>query len=298
MILVIGASGRVGGELLGQYGGEEVMARLLERQMRLRVLTPSAHLTKAFEARGMDAVCWDTLDDELLERACRDVSRLFLVTPGSAEQVTLQCRAIAAAARAGVRQIVKISDLGAEPGSDLVHAQWNWTIEAAIRESGVPYTFIRPRFFMQTLLLVVAPSVMAEDVFFAPPGNGRVALVDVRDIADVAVAALVEPGHAHRVYELTGPEELSFTDVARILSEGLQRDIRCVETPPEEVRSSLVQSGLPGWFADDLVEAFSRVRDGRSAGLTGTVSDVAGHPARALAEFVQANRDAFQTAYV
>lgn len=298
MILVIGASGRVGGELLGQFGGEEVLSRLTARHEPLRILAQSASQAAAFEAQGLEAVWGDLGRAETLDRAFRGVTSLFLVTPGSAEQVTLQCHAIAAAARAGVRRIVKISDLGSDPDSPILHARWNWAIEEAILRSGVPYTLLRPRFFMQNFLLVIAPSVTAEDAFFAPTGDGRVPFVDVRDVAEVAVAALTEDGHANRRYELTGPEDLSFSDVARILSGAVNRDVCFEDVAPEAARAALVQSGLPGWFADDLVEVFGQVRDGRCAGVTATVQEITGHPARSLRDFLRDHRNAFQTAYV
>lgn len=298
MILVIGASGRVGGELLGQFGGGEVLRQLADRYAPVRILAQNAAQAASFDAQGWETVLWDPLDDATLDRACRGISKLFLVTPGSSEQVALQCRAIAAAARAGVRHVVKISDLGSSEDSSLIHARWNWTIEQAIRQAGLAYTFVRPQFFMQNFLLVVAPSVIAEDVFFAPAGEGRVPFVDVRDIAAVAVAALLEPGHEHRIYDVTGPENLSFADVARILSEAINRDVRYVEVSPEESLEGLVRSGLPDWFATDLVALFTQVKEGLTVSLSTAVEDVTHHPARSLGQFLRENREAFQTAYV
>lgn len=298
MILVIGASGRVGGELLGQFGGLEVLRLLAERKVPVRVLAQTAAQAANFEARGLEARQWDPEEPGAVAAAFAGVHKLFLVTPGSAEQVALQRGAIAAAVRAGVRHVVKISDLGASADTPLLHARWNWEVEEAIRASGLAYTFLRDRFFMQNFLLVIAPSVMAEDAFFAPSGEGRLPFVDLRDIAEVAVAALTEDGHENRVYDLTGPEALSFGDVARLLSEAVHRDIRYEEVPADEARANLVRSGLPEWFAQDVVGLLGEARDGHSAGVSTTVAEVTHHPARTLGQFLREHREAFQTAHV
>lgn len=235
---------------------------------------------------------------ETLDPAFAGVTKVFIVTPGSADQVTIQCNAIQAAARAGVQQIVKISDLGAGPDSPLAHARWNWEIEQALIASGLSYTILRPMFFMQNFLIVIAPSVTAEDAFFAPTGDGRVPFVDLRDIAEVAVAALTEDGHANRIYDITGPEDLSFADVARILSETVSRHIRFEDVAPEAAFEALVRMGLPEWFARDLIALFAIVKDGHAAGVSSTVAEVTRHPARSLQQFLRENREAFQTAYV
>lgn len=289
MILVIGATGRVGGE---------VLAQLVAKGAPLRVLVQNAAQAATFEAQGV-AVAWgDLRRPETLDPAFQGVTKLFLVTPGAPDQVEVQCNAITAAQRAGVQQVVKISDLGASPHSPLVHARWNWEVEQVLVKSGLPYTILRPQFFMQNFLLVLAPSVTAEDAFFAPSGSGRVPFVDIRDIAEVAVAALTEKGHENRIYDLTGPEDLSFADVARILSDTISRDIRCEDVSPEAALDSLVRQGLPGWFAQDLVALFGLVKEGHAAGVSTTVWEVTHHPARPLRQFLKENRAAFQTAHV
>ncbi|HEY9854630.1 MAG TPA: SDR family oxidoreductase [Stenomitos sp.] len=298
MILVIGASGRVGGELLGQFGGLEVLKLLGERDRPVRVLAQHAVQAASFEAKGLETALWAPGSSEPLEAAFSGVSRLFLVTPGSAEQVDLQLQAIRAAAKAGIQQIVKISDLGSSATSPIQHARWNWELEQAILRTGVAYTFLRADFFMQNFLLVIAPTVTAEDVFFVPSGEGRVPFVDLRDIAEVAVAALTEPGHENRVYDLTGPESLSFGDVARILSEAINRDVTYEDVAPETARETLVRSGLPDWFAHDLVELFGQVKEGLCAEVSSDVPAVTHHPARSLRDFLGEARESFQTAYV
>jgi len=271
---------------------------LVAKRLPVRVLVQSAAQAATFEAMGLETVLWEAGTSESLMPAFQGVTKLFLVTPGSSEQVALQCEAIATAAKAGVRQIVKISDLGSSPDSHLVHARWNGEIEQAILRSGVAYTFLRPEFFMQNFLLVIAPTVTAEDAFFAPTGEGRVPFVDIRDIAEVAVAALSEPGHENRIYDLTGPENLSFGDVARILSEAVNRDISYEDVAPEVARETLVRTGLPDWFAGDLVELFSQVRAGHGGAVSSAVADVTHHPARSLRQFLREHRDDFQTAFV
>lgn len=289
MILVIGATGRVGGE---------VLAQLVAKGVPLRVLAQHAAQAAALEARGVETVVGDLRRPETLDPAFQGVNKLFIVTPGASDQVVIQSNAIDAAVRAGVKHVVKVSDLGASPRSPLSHARWNWEIEQVLIKSGLPYTILRPQFFMQNFLLVIAPSVAAEDAFFAPTGEGRVPFVDIRDIAEVAVAALTDTGHENRIYDLTGPEDLSFADVARILTNTIQRDIRFEDVEPDAARETLVRLGLPTWFANDLVSLFAIVKEGQASGVSATVAEVTHHPARSLEQFLKEHREAFQTAHI
>jgi uncharacterized protein YbjT (DUF2867 family) len=111
--------------------------------------------------------------------------------------------------------------------------------------------------------------------------------VDVRDLADVALAALTSSQHDNKSYALTGPDALTFAEMAHQLSRAVGRTITCVDVPPESMRAALANLGFPAWQADGLLEEFAMYRRGEAAGVAPGVRDALGRPPRAFAEFAR-----------
>jgi uncharacterized protein YbjT (DUF2867 family) len=112
-----------------------------------------------------------------------------------------------------------------------------------------------------------------------------VSVVDVRDIADAAEAALTVPGHEGRTYDLTGPEALTHAEMAGILSGTLGREVRFVDIAPEAMREALARLGMPDWQADGLIEDYAHYRRGEAAAVTTGVRDATGSEPRRFAQF-------------
>jgi uncharacterized protein YbjT (DUF2867 family) len=125
------------------------------------------------------------------------------------------------------------------------------------------------------------------DAIFTAAGDGRVAMIDARDIAAVAVAALTTPGHEGKIYTLTGPEALTFDDVANTLSQRPGMQIRHVRVSVDDVRTALESAGVAAWFADDMARLHATLAAGYEDLVTDDVSAVTGKPARTLAQFVR-----------
>jgi uncharacterized protein YbjT (DUF2867 family) len=123
--------------------------------------------------------------------------------------------------------------------------------------------------------------------------DGRQSLVDVRDIADVAVAALTGSGQEGRIYEITGPEALSYHDVAATLSASLGKPVRYVDVPAEAALDSLLKGGLPEWNARALVELYGVIATRAAARVTDTVERLTGHPPISFAQFARDHAGAF-----
>ena len=211
MILLIGATGRIGSEVVSQLAAADERPRILVRD--------SAAARQRFGER-VHLIDGDLDQPETIEAALAGVDRVFLVTTQSIHQPSWERAVIRAAARSGVDHLVKLSVFRADEHSPLQIARQHWQTEQELVESGLAATILRPVFFMQNLLAMVRGDAIA-----TAAGDGRVAMIDVRDIAAVAVAALTRPGHAGKTYTLTGPEALSFDDVARILSHQAGRQI-------------------------------------------------------------------------
>ncbi len=155
-----------------------------------------------------------------------------------------------------------------------------------LRESGLDHTILRPTGFMQNTL-AFAGSISSEGGFYAPLADARVAWVDVRDIAAVAAVALTEEGHEGQTYEVTGPEAVSYEQVAEALSRATGKRIEHVSVPPEQLAASLRQAGLPDWYAKDMAALQEGFAAGRGETVTDVVREVAKRDPRTLEAFAR-----------
>jgi len=274
MMVITGATGQVGGE---------VLRRLVQRDVHVRALVRNPAKAQSVRRRGVETVEGDFARPETLVRALEGADTMFLTCANVPEQVELESDAIEAAVRAGVRRVVKLSVLGAQAGSPVPFRDWHGRIEERLRDSGTDFTILRPNFFMQGLPGLVG----ADGNIHAPTGDGRVGWVDVRDVADVAARALTEERHEGKTYTITGPESLSLAEVADKLSEAAGREIRHIDVSSEAAREGMVSSGMSEWFAEALLTLFAAIRRGGLDAVTDTVSSVGRVEPRPVATFAR-----------
>ncbi len=215
---------------------------------------------------------------------------MFLLTTQSSQQPDWEQGVIQAATRAGVSHLVKLSVFRADEQSPLQIARQHGQAERALARSGLAYTVLRPVFVMQNLLGMVrggtiAAAAAATTTTTTTTGDGRVAMVDARDTAAVAVAALTSHGHAGKVNTLTGPQALSFDEVARIVSQQTGRQFRHVRVSPDAVRDALQARGVAAWFAADMAKLQTMLAAGYEEVVTDDIRSVTGSPPRTLAQF-------------
>jgi (4-alkanoyl-5-oxo-2,5-dihydrofuran-3-yl)methyl phosphate reductase len=279
MILITGASGTVGRALTQQ---------LLETRQPVRVLTRNAK--KLSDLNGKVEVAVGDLDKpETLRPALEGVVRLFLVTASTQQDANV----LQVAKEVGVRQVVKLSTLEAVDPLMIEHVKWHREREELIRASGLAWTFLRPTMFMSTAL-EWADSIRQIGVFYYPGGKGRVPAVDPWDIAAVAAASLTESGHEGQAYALTGPEALSFGDMAGILSKVLEKPVRYMDIPDEAVAEQMHNAGLPDYVIEGLIGTFAAIRAGRLGYCTEDVEKITGRQAQSFEMWCREHVDAFQ----
>ena len=190
-----------------------------------------------------------------------------------------------------MRRIVKLSAIDAAIGSPVAFADAHGRIEAHLRASGVDHVLLKPT-FMMTNLLGRGRAACARPGRSSCPGAGaKIAMIDPRDVADVAAVALTEP--VARELVLTGPAVVTFDDVAAELSAVTGRRIGFVPVPDDAAVGQLVAAGAPEWFATNLVTLFGLLRQGAQAQTRDTVRDVLGREPRSLAAFVRDHAAAF-----
>jgi uncharacterized protein YbjT (DUF2867 family) len=273
VIAVTGATGSVGRALVAELAAHGVRPRLLVRPDTPRVA----------EVAGYgEVVPADLRRPTTLDAALRGVERLFLLTPFQPDQGVMQLSLIEAAQRCGVRTVVKLSALGADPDAEtLIHRQ-HGRADQALVESGLRYVLLRPNAFMQNVRQWL-PTIERFDAIVLPAGDARVSMVDVRDIAAVAARILLDPRIRSGRHDLTGPAALSYAEVARELSMVAGRPIRHLDVTEAEAATMMRAADVPDWAIRARLELYATYRQGAAEVVTTTVSDVTGRPARGFA---------------
>lgn len=284
MILITGATGTNGRELAHLLAARGVAARAMVRD-------PGKAADLA-ALDGIDVVAGDFDDAASLAAALEGVERAFLVTPSSARAEAQQLGFIAAAKAAGVQQVVKLSQFAADASSPVRFLRYHAAVESVLRDSGMAWTFLRPNLFMQGLL-GFAGMIRDQGMLAAPIGEERVSLVDVRDIAATAAAALTGDGHAGKTYTLTGPEALTHAEVAAQIAAATGRPVRFVPISPEQMRAALGGMGMDPWQADGLIEDYAHYARGEARAIDNGVQAATGSAPRSFAAFAHDNAGAF-----
>ena len=286
MILMVGATGLVGSATLRQ---------LTARSVPVRALVRNAEKASTLAGPGVETVIGDLEQPASLDAALDGVTRALLISPLHPRQVEWQGNCVEVARRAGAVHIVKLSGLGTAPDSPLCSGRWHAQTERHIADAGLPFTYLHPPFFMQNLLRSAAV-IAAQGVLLASMQAGKIAMVDARDVAAVAVAALTSDGHVGKTYTITGPEALSFQEVAQKLATATGRPVSYQNIPLASVRQEMVATGLPAWLVEVRMEFATALRDGYAAAVTGTVQAVTGQPARTLDAFAREHAALFRGA--
>ena len=284
MNLIIGGTGKIGTELVKQLSATGAKVRALVRDPKQ---------ARAIKGPGVEIVKGDLGNPKSLDAALEGINRVFLVSPADPFQVELQGNLVQAAKRAGIRLLVKLSVYGAAPDASSVFMRWHWLTEQEIRSSGVPFTFLRPNFFMQNFL-GYAGAIAGPGVITGAAGEGKVSLVDVRDIAAAGVAVLTGIGHEGKAYELTGPEALSFREIADRFSTILGKTVTYQDLAPGDAMLGMRKMGMPAWMADAFTQLGLLFRTGAGSRISSAITDLTRKRPRTLDDFIRENLEAFR----
>lgn len=283
MILITGASGNVGKEVLKQIVATGAQVRAAFQSVSKAAIAPS----------GVDIVTMDYNQPQTLQAALKGVDRVFLVGPPTSNLTALERKAVDEVKQSGARHIVKLSAMG---GRVAIFPRQHADSEDYIKSSGLAYTFLRSNGFAQNFVLYNAPTINSQNAFYGSQGEGKVSHIDLRDIAAVAVKTLTESGHDGQAYTLTGPEALSNTRVAEILSDDTGREIKYVDLPGEQFKQALVAAGLPDWSANALNDLQQFYRAGGASAVTGDAEKILGRKPISFEQFSRDYAQAFQKA--
>ncbi len=270
-VLVTGATGTVGSEVVKQLSaaGVSVRAAIHSPEKRDRI-----------KGKGIETVRFDYENPLTMREALKGIDKLYLLTPVAKNMVELVKSVTSEAKTAGIRHIVRQSAFGSQLEETLLQ-RWHFAAEEAIEASGIPHTILRPNFFMQNYLTYPA----VDGAYYLPLGTARISVVDVRDIAAVAVEVLREKGHEGHVYPITGPEAITAAEAVALITKASKGHFRYVDAPPDEARKGMLAGGMPEWLTDAMLELFAWARSGKMSEVRNTVEQVVGRKPHSFARF-------------
>jgi uncharacterized protein YbjT (DUF2867 family) len=290
-ILVTGATGTVGSEVVKQLSSDSTDV----------IIKAAVHSTenvkKVVKSDKVKPIQIDYNKPETLKEALRDVDKLFFVTPESPDASKLASNMITEGKNAGIRHIVKLSTIGADTEAPVASFRLHRQAEKMIEESGIPYTFLRPHGFMQNFINWYSPTIKSSNAFYPPAGDVKSSDVDVRDIAAVAVQALINNNGGRyngKVYDITGPEAISYGDAARILSEQVGKKISYVNLSEEEYKRAMKDLGIGDWWINGILEVIEWYRKGHGSEVSSAVEEVTGKKPISFSQFVKDYAQAFR----
>jgi uncharacterized protein YbjT (DUF2867 family) len=282
-LLITGATGMIGSLLT-----EALVARGVEFSVMLR---PGDSGDRFAGKPGVTATEGDFDDPASLRKALEGVDRAFLLTNSTERTEAQQIAFVEAAQAQRVEQVVYLSQLAADQRSPVRFLRYHGAVEAAFVSSTVGWTFVRPNLILQAYV-PFAP-VIGQGLLQAPIGDAPVSVVDARDIAAVAVAALTEDGHAGKTYTVTGPAAVAHAEIATELGNAIGRPVRFESIPPEAFLVALTGAGMPEWQAEGLVEDYAHYGRGEASAVSPDVAHVTSMSARSLHDFAADYAHAF-----
>jgi uncharacterized protein YbjT (DUF2867 family) len=286
MILVTGATSAV---------GKAVIKELLARKVLVRAFLRQPVDAAKLQAQGVEAFLGDMTKQASVAQALQGIESVYLITPVAEYLLETEGLWAQEGKKAGIRHLVKQSEIGADPQSLSPLLQYHGRAEDAIRTSGVPYTILRTLYFMQNFAPMYAHSIITRGMIYAPLADARMSYVDARDVGAVAARLLTKEGHHYQEYEVTGPEAITCTQLAEIFSSLLHTPVHYATISDEETEKALLGRYSP-WRARAVVTLLQFYRQGGGNLVTPVVDEVTGRKPCTAAAFISEHLQSFQAA--
>jgi uncharacterized protein YbjT (DUF2867 family) len=288
-ILVTGATGTVGSEVVNQLSN-------VKSDFKIKAAIHSVEDTRKIQNfQRVEPIQMDYDTREGLQEAFNEADKVFLLTHASPKSAVHETNLIAEAKKSGIRHIVKQSIMGADLEADVEAMRLHRQSEKMIEESGIPYTFLRPNEFMQGFINFQGSSIKNNGAFYIPAEDSKVSFVDARDIASVAVEALVGgEEHYNKTYMITGSEALSYYQAAETLSNATGKKIDYVNISDEDARGAMKEVGLDDWLINTISDLYIYFRKGYASHISPAIEEVTGKKPKTFAQFAKDYAEAFR----
>ena len=268
-ILLTGATGNT---------GQVVAEQLSSRGIPFVAMVRSEPNRRNLEAVGVATIAGDFDDSNSLARALKGIEKAYLVCTPDEHVIPRELAFIRMAKAAGVRHVVKCSAFWAALDGPTQNLRAHGKIERELIDSGMDYTIVRPHGFMQTLTLFNWNMIERAGVISMPAGDGGIPLIDVRDVAAVAVLALTEPGHVGKIYDLTGPAVMNMYEQAEILGRVLGRPITYIAGNERQLTMIMKLLGVPEVPSEHVIKIFRLQREHAMEETTPTLRELGIEP--------------------
>lgn len=272
--------------------GRMLTSRLATAGYSVRALVRNLSSAQSLVQPNVQLFEGDLNDPATLESAFENVDRAFIATAIVPNTVELFQNFFDAAKSTTGAHILKFSALGAGDNAQSLVQKQHTDSDTALIESGLPYTILRPNSFYQNMLWSAA-SISTTGQFYLPLANAKQSIVDVRDLTEVAFQSLVTTEHQGKIYELTGPESLSYHDVAQQLSSLIGKAVTYVPISDEVALQGMVDSGMPEWTASALTELYGAFATGEYADTNDNIQMITGKPTITFAAWAEEHKSAF-----
>ena len=283
MILLTGATGKT---------GSATAIELSNLNVPFRALIRSEEKRGEIEALGGEVIIGSAEDRENIDQAMIGIEKLLIILPNCENQLEMEMQLVDSAKAEGVQHIVYMSSVEADEECISPIPKLHWDTEVYIRSSGMQWTMIKPNFYMQNFV-GSAKTIIEQNKFFLPMSEGRTGMIDTRDVGKVIAKVLSEEGHEGQSYQITGPEILSFYDVAEKFSSVLRREVLYVDMPMDAYKNILSQFLTNQWHLDSVIDLFGGIAEGGIEYKTDTFEELIGTPPRSLEDFIEEHRDLY-----
>ncbi len=273
-VLVTGATGSTGSLLI---------PKLLEAGINVRLFVRDESKARQFKELGAEIAAGDLDEPETIPAALEGIDKVYFLTWNGPSQLKQVENFIKVVKETGKNpHIIRHSMWGPE-NSRII--KQGLQAEELIKSSGLLWTMLKPTFFMQNTMMAVQ-TISTGDTIYWDMNDGKLAMIDLRDVADAAFAVITGEGHEGKSYILTGPSGITFHDVARAFSKVLEREIKYVSVPGEASKQAMMGMGLPEWIANGYVELSEGFSKNFAEQATRNVEVLTGHPAHSIEDFV------------
>lgn len=282
-ILIIGATSDI---------SSGIIEHLKDSEHRLLALVRNPDKAKKLEETGVETRMGDLEKPWTLGAAFAGADTAWILTPPGPRAPEQFSNALWAARNAGISHVVRMSAFGAAHTAPTINGRLHGLSDAELIASGVPYTIVKPHFFMQNLLMA-AQGIAQQGAIHLPLADSRMGLIDSRDISEFAANVLTNTGHEGRTYTLTGPASITMHQAAETIGEAIGKRVRYEPIALDQCWRSMVDSGMNEWTVNLLCDYFAAYSTNWGDLVTDDFQRVVGKDPRTIADFASHYAGAF-----
>jgi uncharacterized protein YbjT (DUF2867 family) len=282
-ILITGATGNISSGIITQLKGSE---------HRLQALVRNPEKAQDLKRQGVELRVGDLEKPWTLGSAFAGADTVWILAPPGPRAPEQCSNALWAARQAGARHVVRLSAIGASHTAPTINSRLHALSDAELAASGIPFTILKPHYFMQNLLMA-AQSIAQQGAMYFALADGKMGLIDSRDISEFAAHVLTNAGHEGKTYTLTGPASVSMHQIAAAISEAIGKTVKYVPVTAEAERKTILQMGIDEWMANLLSDYSAAYSLNWGDLVTDDFQRVTGKSPRSIAQFAKDFAGAF-----